>query len=177
VEIELNYVSWMVLGWLCLAPIGAAFGAAAGALAWQQGHATGSPWARAAADRLAHWRGVEFSPTGRGTVIGTVDGFLFLGVIGSLVGLLAGYGDAVPAPKLLLAAAAGAGLLALTAALLGWLAHRLIHGRGGGSVFLVTGGVGALLGLALAGLGGAGYGLLAGSVVGLVAFGRGQEPP
>lgn len=167
-ETELNYVSWMVIGGLCLAPIGAAFGAAAGVLARRQGHMPGSSWASALADRLACLRRKDFSPVGRGAVVGAVDGFLFLAFLGSAIGLIAGTNGTVPAPQLLLAATEGIALLAATALLLGIVAHALIHGTKGRSVVFFTGGVGALIGFCLAGSGGAGYGLLAGSVVGWI---------
>ena len=87
--------AWTLGGLIAFGLIGAIFGGVAGWLHWRSGHAGGTVLAHKIAGALSHLTEEGMSRTQRGTVIGCVDGALFLGSFGLLVGLLAGLrGDA-----------------------------------------------------------------------------------
>src|SRR5262249_37052480 len=91
-DANLSPAAWALIGALAFAPVGAVFGALAGAFARRNGHFPGSPAGRAAAQALARLREGELSQTAHGALVGGTDGALFLGLVGAGVGLLAGSG-------------------------------------------------------------------------------------
>src|SRR5262249_17153545 len=98
---NLSFTAWAVLGAISLAPVGALFGAAAGAVARISGHSPGGALGRAAVDFLARARRQEFTPAVTGAIAGAVDGALFLAIVGLVVGLIAGYGGSEPDGRIL----------------------------------------------------------------------------
>src|SRR5215472_9571082 len=106
--------------------LGAVFGAAAGATARAGGRAAGGVLGLAAARALVRVRGRELSDVATGAIVGGVDGLTFLGVVGTLFGLV--YGNAGEQRReLLLNVAMAVGLLAAAAALFGTVATGLIR--------------------------------------------------
>lgn len=172
----LSFTAWAALGAVSLASVGALFGAVAGAVARAGGQAPGGALGRHVAEAVARALRRPLAPTSAGAVAGAVDGALFLGVVGLLVGLAAGYAGAAPDHRILLVTVAVTGALALLALGFGVLAYSLQRGGGAGLILFSAVGVGGLLGLALAGPAGAGWGLMGGAVVGSVgAFIHGRE--
>ena len=154
---------WL-LGWGCGgAVLGAAFGALAGALYWRSGRASGTRLALHVAETFGRLAGRELSPGAKGGLVGALDGFLFLGVVGTVVGAVLLRGGApveVLRPALLLAM-----LLIAGAAFFGVLAYTLTRAGVRALAPVSLGGIlGALLGQYVSGTGG----LLFGSVLGLV---------
>jgi hypothetical protein len=72
--------------------VGAAFGGLVGHLAWMRGRPAGSVPGLTVARAMARITGREGSPGATGAVVGAVDGFLFLGLSGVALGLLAAKG-------------------------------------------------------------------------------------
>jgi hypothetical protein len=169
-DFSLSFAAWAAIGAVGLAPVGALFGAAAGAVARSGGRSPGGALGRAAVDFFGRaWR-AEFSPVAAGAIAGGVDGALFLGCIGLVVGLIAGYSGPRPDGRILVIAVVGAFLLALGAVAFGLLSHGLCKGGRRGLLGFAATGIGGLLGLSLAGAAGAGWGLMAGAVVGGVGM-------
>jgi hypothetical protein len=168
-DIPHTFTAWAAVGLALLAPVGAVFGGIAGAVARLHGHAPGCALGRAIAHKLARLSEKEFSPTVEGFIIGSVDGALFLGMVGILVGLIAGYAGDSPNATLLLVAAAGVAVLALAALILGSIALGLARSGTVGLVFFCFATVGGLLGLGLGGTREAMGGLAAGAVLGVLA--------
>src|SRR5690242_1781154 len=69
--------------------LGAAFGAAAGALYWRSGGASGTRLALWVVERIGRFADRDFSRPTKGALVGGVDGFLFLGVLATLFGAVA----------------------------------------------------------------------------------------
>src|SRR4051812_45219761 len=91
-----TFSAWAALGFACLAPTGALFGGVAGALARGRGHSPGCGLGRAVARRFAQLQEKELTPKAEGAIVGAVDGAFFLGLVGIVAGLVAGYGGASP---------------------------------------------------------------------------------
>jgi hypothetical protein len=150
--------------------LGAGFGGLVGYLSWKRGHASGSAAGLALARAMARVSGRESSPGRTGAVVGATDGALFLGLLGTGVGLLAArshigwtmLGQAAFAILILTGAAVFFGGLALgiiyagSRAIAGVFAGGMlgaasgaILGRGDGLVLGAVGGVlaGTLLGM------------------------------
>jgi hypothetical protein len=72
--------------------VGAAFGGLVGHLAWKRGRPAGSTAGLTVARALVRARGENLSPSVTGSVVGATDGLLFLGTIGTALGLLAARG-------------------------------------------------------------------------------------
>jgi hypothetical protein len=106
--------------------LGAALGAVAGALSWSGGRAAGTGLALAVARAVTRVSRVKPTPTGRGALVGAVDGFLFLGLVALGVGfLLRRFGQV---PMRVFGVIALAGLILTTAAVvLGLLAYALLR--------------------------------------------------
>jgi hypothetical protein len=144
--------------------LGAAFGAVAGLVYWREGKASGTKLGHGVAQALERAGGRELSPGGRGALVGAVDGFVFLGVVGTVVGVLvarAGHGSGAELGP----AAVAAVLLASLATGLGLLAYGLVRA---GVWALAAACLGAFVGGALGRALGDWVGLLAGCVGGFL---------
>jgi hypothetical protein len=106
--------------------LGAALGAASGALSWSGGRAAGTALALAVARAVTRVSQVKPTPTGRGALVGAVDGFLFLGLVALGAGfLLRRFGQV---PMRVFGVIALASLVLTTAAVaLGLLAYALLR--------------------------------------------------
>lgn len=162
---RLWFCLWVVGGTCFLGVLGALFGAIAGALARMSGSAPGGILGHrvlAAYEKVADR---ELTPAQCGAVVGAADGAFFLGMVGAILGLLAGANERFSNSTLL-------GLFLLIAALIVLALHfgLLAYGmsRAGFRAFAgaSTGGVlGAVTGAAFGGL----LGFFAGVEVGVVA--------
>ena len=165
---RLRAFAW-ILGCGCFgAALGTLFGALAGALYWRNGRASGTRLGLYVAESFGRFAGRAPSRTTKGGLVGAVDGFLFLGTIGALVGSAAVYTGKMPEdvlrPALWLAL-----LLFGGAAFFGILAYSLVRAGVRALAAVGLGGVaGAALGSYLAGAGGLLFGSLAGVVAGNV---------
>ncbi len=161
--------------------LGLVFGATAGASLRAGGRAAGGVLGLAAARALVKVRGQELSDVATGALVGGVDGLTFLGVAGTVFGVVYGYSGEAQR-EVLLNLALGVGMLALGAALFGTLASGLIRAGvwGIGTVFVSALG-GCALGARLAGLPGliygAMFGLGVGALAGLLRGGIRPPPP
>ena len=163
---------WSAGGGLFLGGLGALFGGLAGYLARLHGRSPGSfiGWhALRAVERALHRK---LTPRRAGVLIGAVDGASFLGVIGVLLGLLAGKADWLSTAALL-TIYVGIAIVAALAIALGSAAYAFSRG---GIVVFGTACAGGLAGIYIASLlagppailTGAWIGLLLGFVVGLL---------
>ncbi len=159
--------------------LGAVFGALAGALYWRSGRSSGTRLALGVAEAFRRLSAREMSRPAQGALVGGVDGCLFLGLVGTVVGAAAVYGGGVPGEVL-----RGALFLALFlvggAAFFGVLAYTLTRAGVTALLPVALGGVlGAALGWRLGGPGGllvgGVSGIVAGNVIGLLCFHR-YEP-
>ncbi len=164
-DARLRTFAW-ILGSGCFgAMVGIVFGALAGALYWRSGRASGTRLGLLIADAFGRFSRRPLSRTTRGSLIGAVDGLLFLGVVGTLLGV-AGVASGRDLEEILRPALWLALLLVGGAIFFGTLAYTLT--RAGVRALAAVGGggiLGAALGSYLAGVGG----LLFGSLGGLVA--------
>ena len=145
---RLRLCLWMVSGGGLGAVLGGAFGALTGALYAQSGGAAGTGFGRRVADAFARTAEKEVSPVRRAAITGAADGFLFLGIVGMLAGVLAatvGHAD----PRWLGMAALGSALLVGTAAFFGVLAYGMARNGVWAVIWVFAGG---LLGSFLAGI-------------------------
>jgi hypothetical protein len=161
--------------------LGALFGATAGATVRAGGRAAGSALGLTAARAVVKVRGRELSDVATGALVGGVDGLTFLGVAGTVFGLVYGYSGAAQR-ELLLHLAVGVGALAAGAFLFGTLASGLIRaGVWGVAATFVAALGGCALGARLAGLPGLVYGALfglgVGALTGLLRGGIRPAPP
>jgi hypothetical protein len=145
--------------------LGAGFGAIAGALYWRSGGASGTRFALRVMELFRRFGEHDFSPTTKGALVGAVDGFLFLSVLGTLFALVALRGG--PEHLAVLAQIGGAAALLVAGALFfGILAYTLTHAGVKALAIVCPMGIGAgVVGLRFVGA----PGLLFGSVLGLVA--------
>ena len=81
--------AWTLGGGLALAILGGFFGALARWFSWKRGDSTGTGLGRRVARALARLASEEPSPGAMNVISGAVDGAMFLGLIGVVVGLLA----------------------------------------------------------------------------------------
>jgi len=137
---EVGTFVWTLGGSLSFAALGGAFGAVA---AWKSERTAGSPLATRLAGLLGELLGRRWQPRQTGTVAGGIDGAIFLGLIGTALGLAAA-GLRVEPARWLLPVFVFLALTALGAVLFGLLASEMIRQR-----------VGAILGVFLGGVGGA----------------------
>jgi hypothetical protein len=149
--------------------LGAVFGAAAGATARAGGRAAGGALGLGAARALERVRGRPLPDVAAGAIVGGVDGLVFLGVGGTVAGVVYGYAGE-ERREMLLKLALAFGMLAIAAVVFGTVASGLIRAGvwGVGAVFVAALG-GAGLGARLAGLPGLFYGALVGLGVGTLA--------
>jgi hypothetical protein len=139
---------WRHLAWILGtggfgAAIGMVFGAVTGYVHWSNGRSPGTFLGHRVAEAFESAGGREYSPGKRGTIIGATDGFLFLGVIGTLLGVVFTY--VAPLDNgIMIELGIGGFLLTLTALLFGMLAYALVRS-----------GVVAVVGLSIGGMAGA----------------------
>src|SRR6266508_2606524 len=81
--------AWTLGGTVAFGTLGALFGGLSGWLSWRGGSASGSVLGRRVADALARLIETELTDSHRSALIGAADGGLFLGMVGTLVGLVA----------------------------------------------------------------------------------------
>ncbi len=93
--------AWTLGGAVAFGLLGTLFGGFAGWHSWSSGRASGTLLARNVADALARLSEREWNDVQRGTLIGAVDGAIFLGSVGLLIGLIAGWRGQAPAEWLL----------------------------------------------------------------------------
>lgn len=136
--------AWTLAGAFAFALLGGLFGGLAGWLSWRGGSASGSILGRKAADAVARLRERELSEGARGAVVGAADGALFLGLVGTVIGLVAGHRGQAPASWLVPAFTV---LLLLVggAVVFGTLAYGLDRLRVGAVVGVFVGGLGGAL--------------------------------
>src|SRR4051794_17999579 len=72
--------------------LGAGFGAVTGLVYWRSGRAAGTAVGLRVARAFERVEGQELSRSSRGAIVGAVDGFLFMAVLGVLLGTIAGHG-------------------------------------------------------------------------------------
>jgi hypothetical protein len=123
-DARLHISLWMIGGGAFGAFLGGVFGGLAAALHAQSGHAAGTGFARRIADAFARTAEQQPSPWAQVIFIGSVDGFVFLGTLGLLAGLLLGK-SGLPADELMIPIGVGSVLLALAAACLGAVAYTI----------------------------------------------------
>ena len=140
---RLGLFLWTLAGAFSFALLGGLFGGLAGWFGARHGSASGTLLGRKVADALARLLERELTETGRAAVVGGADGALFLGLIGTLIGLVAGQRGEEPAAWLVPAFAVLL-LLVVGAAFFGLLAYGLVRLS-----------VGSVLGVFLGGIGGA----------------------
>jgi hypothetical protein len=85
---NLRLLFWLLGGGFFFGLVGAGFGGLAGAIHWQTGRASGTALALRIARALLPDEDEECPPTRRGALVGAVDGFLFLFVLGIILGAL-----------------------------------------------------------------------------------------
>src|SRR4051812_49889670 len=111
--------------------LGGAFGALVGHLTFRSGRAAGGAAGLGVADALARVAGEQLPPGRKAVLVGAVDGLLFLGAVGTAVGLPAAAkgrgGWALLSPP-----AVGAVLLVGGAAVFGLLGYGLLPPGGRG---------------------------------------------
>src|SRR6266542_935634 len=125
---RLALLLWTLAGAFSFALLGGLFGGLAGWLSWRNGNASGSIVGRRVADALARLMEDEPSDGQKAALTGAADGVFFLGLIGTLIGLIAGHRDEPPADWLL--PAFGILVLLLAGAVVfGALAYRMVSLR------------------------------------------------
>jgi hypothetical protein len=158
-----------ILGWIAgsggfFAVLGLAFGALAGALYARGGRRAGTGLGLAVAHAMARAGGKELSLIAQGAIVGAVDGFLFLGVLGSLAGAV-GVSSGGVRLEMVRPVMVGALLLVGGAVFFGGLAYTVTRaGVRGLAAACGCAAVGAFSGFYLAGS----HGLLAGLITGVV---------
>lgn len=88
--------AWTLGGGLAFALLGALFGGLSGWLNWRAGYAGGTKLGHRIADALSHLFHQDLSPIQRGALIGAADGGMFLGMLGTILGLIAARFTAEP---------------------------------------------------------------------------------
>jgi hypothetical protein len=144
--------------------LGAAFGALVGYLAWKRGQAAGSVAGLSLARAIERASGRQSTPGQTGALVGAIDGTLFLGTIGTVVGLIAARGHV--SWFLLSRVAYGMFLLTGGAVFFGGIAVGIIYGGSRSLAGVFAGGVvGGLSGALVA----RGDGFLIGAIGGVAA--------
>jgi hypothetical protein len=148
--------------------VGGLFGGLAGALARMHGTAPGSLLGSHVLRAIERVGGESLSPVKAGALVGTVDGASFLGVIGGLLGLLAGYGEWI-SPKDLIGILLGIAVLAIVAVHFGVLAYCMLRAGMRAFTAMCAGGlIGGVTGAWLGGQVGLIVGIEIGAVGGLI---------
>jgi len=149
--------------------LGAGFGALTGLLHWRGGRAAGTAFGLRVARSFERIGGQALPPATQGAIVGAVDGFLFLAVLGGLFGAIAGHGRFQAAATTSIALAV---LLLFAGALFfGGLAYAASAGGSRGVAALFFGGVaGGVPGFWLAAATGLLIGVIGGATLGLVGL-------
>jgi hypothetical protein len=164
VDDKLRIFAWIAGSGAFFGLLGGLFGALTGALYWQTGKASGTALGLRVAEAFARISGRELSHRTKGALVGAVDGFLFLGMLGAIAGAAAGFSGRLT-PQAIGPIALGAVGLVGGAAFFGLLAYTMTRTGVLGLAGVCMGGVaGAALGYFLGGR----PGLLAGLIVGVV---------
>jgi hypothetical protein len=166
-DAQLRTFAWLVGSGAFLALVGGVFGAVSGATYWRSDRSSGTVFGLTVARAFARAGGGEMSRGTQGAIVGAVDGIVFLGITGTVVGaLLASRGGR--ADTTFLVPAAGAVVaLAASAALFGLLAYSMIRvGVWSVAAVFVAGTLGAAGGAYLHGLTGLFLGAVGGLFVG-----------
>lgn len=162
--------AWTLAGAFSFALLGGVFGGLAAWLSWRNGNASGSRMGRKVADAVARLFENELSAGGRGAIVGAADGALFLGLVGTLIGLIAWHRGQPPA-SWVVPAFVWLFLLIGGAVFFGLLACGLIHLSVPGIAGAFVGGIGgALLTARYIGVAHIVPGAVAGLVVGALAI-------
>lgn len=132
---RLRICLWLVGGGIFGGVLGGVFGAVAAAMYAWSGGAAGSQLARNVVDHFLQSGQRQPSPTVRAALIGTTDGFFFMGCFGLIAGALLGL-TGRPAGELLVPALVGSVVLVGGALFFGTLAYALT--RKYGSVALLS---------------------------------------
>src|SRR5690348_7176901 len=106
--------------------LGGAFGALTAALYARSGGAAGTRWARRVVENFLRFAERQPSPTSRAALIGAVDGYLFLGILGLIAGAFLGM-SGWRAEELWLPMMVGSGILVGGAVFFGTLAYVLTN--------------------------------------------------
>ena len=175
---RLRICLWMISGGGLGAVLGGAFGALTGALYAQSGGAAGTGFGRRVADAFVRTAEEEVSPLRRAALTGAADGFLFLGIVGTVAGVLiatVGHAD----PRWLGSVALGSALLVGTAAFFGVLAYGMARNGVWAVLWVFVGGLfGSLLAGILLGADHCLVGTIPGLLTGLIfSFVRGLYAP
>jgi hypothetical protein len=165
-----------IFGWVLAsggfgALLGGAFGCLSGATYWRSGRTAGTAFGLEVARSFNRAADGRLTRGQQGAIVGTADGVLFLGVVGTVVGACYAYSGRASAAALGPVALAAL-LLVGAAAFFGLLAYAIVRAGLWAVVWLFPCGIlGALLGIREAGilgmLGGMVAGLFAGTVVAL----------
>jgi hypothetical protein len=139
---------WRRLAWILGtggygAILGGVFGGVTGYIHWGSGRAAGTYLGHRLLEAFEAAGGQEYSPHKRGMIVGAADGFVFLGVVGTILGTVFAYVGR-PDDEVLLYGAVGGVLLAAAAMFFGILAYAIVRN-----------GVWAVIGLFIGGIGGA----------------------
>jgi hypothetical protein len=161
--------------------LGATFGAVAGGLYWRAGGAAGTRLAQRVVDAFGRFAERDFTVTTKGALVGAIDGFVFLGVVGTLIGVVAMRGGPEHTSALG-KIGVGATLLVAGAIFFGVLAYTLTHVGVKALGLVCSAGIGgALIGLRLTGAPGLMFGSVLGVVAGnglaLIVFRAGRQVP
>jgi hypothetical protein len=149
--------------------LGAGFGALTGLLHWRGGRAAGTAVGLRVARAFERIGGQGFSPATKGAIVGAVDGFLFLAVLGGLFGAIAGHGRFQAAATTSIAM--GVLLLFAGALFFGGLAYAASAGGSRGVAALFFGAfAGGVPGFWLAAATGLLIGVIGGGTLGLVGL-------
>ncbi len=138
-----RHMAWIVGTGGFGAVVGMAFGAVTGAVHWGGGRAAGTFLGHRVMETFEAAGGQEYSPRKRGAIVGATDGFIFLGILGTLLGVVFTYVGAPDSGVVVYLAISGF-LIALAAVFFGLLACALVRN-----------GVVAVIGLFVGGMGGA----------------------
>lgn len=147
---RLRICVWMVGGGGFGCMLGGVFGALAAALYAQSGGTAGTRMARNVVDHFLQSGERQPSPTARAALIGTTDGFCFMGCFGLIAGALLGL-TGRPAGELLVPALVGSVILVGGAIFFGTMAYALTY-RTAEILYAVVGGLlGSFFAVALLG--------------------------
>jgi len=144
---RLDIFLWTLAGAFSFALLGGLFGGLAGWLSARHGSTSGTLLGRKAADAVARLLERELTEAGRAALVGGADGALFLGLIGTLIGLVAGHRGEAPAAWLVPGFAILL-LLVVGAVFFGLLAYGLVRLSVGSVLGVFLGGIGGALGSA-----------------------------
>jgi hypothetical protein len=164
---QLRICLWIVGCGTIGAVLGGAFGALTGFLYNQGGGAAGTRFGRWVADSFTRTAEQEPSPVTYAVLVGAADGFLFLGIVGTLAGTAVALLSNAE-PRWLGLAALGSALLVGGAVFFGTLAYAMTRHGARATVCILGGGlIGSILAGSVLGVNDTLYGTLPGFLIGL----------